>query len=190
MELFTLALSAVLINNIVLSRFLGICPFLGVSKDSKNALGMGLAVIFVIVIASLATYGIYHLVLVPLNIPYMKLLTFILVIAALVQFVEMVLKRYLPPLYKALGIYLPLITTNCAVLGVALENINNGYNFAQMLVYSFSVPLGYCIAIYLFSTIRERLDNSDIPAPFKGNSIALIMAAIMALAFAGFVGLV
>lgn len=190
MELLSLALGSILINNIVLSRFLGICPFLGVSKDSKNALGMGAAVIFVIFMASLVTYGIYYTVLLPLEIPYMRLLTFILVIASLVQFVEMVLKKYLPSLYSALGIYLPLITTNCAVLGVALDNINNGFNFAEMLVYSISVPVGYLIAIFLFSTIRERLELSDIPAPFKGNSIALIMAALMALAFAGFAGLV
>ncbi|HHU28951.1 TPA: RnfABCDGE type electron transport complex subunit A [bacterium] len=189
MELFGFAISFILVKNIVLTQFLGICPFLGVSKDSKNALGMGLAVIFVIFMSGIVTYGIYHLVLIPLEIPYMRLLTFILVIASLVQFVEMVLKRFIPSLYSALGIYLPLITTNCAVLGVALANIDQGFNFTQTLVYSLSVPIGYLIAIYLFSTIRERLELSDIPTPFKGNSIALIMAALMALAFTGFAGI-
>ncbi|MFA6739768.1 MAG: RnfABCDGE type electron transport complex subunit A [Bacilli bacterium] len=190
MEIFTIAITAILINNIVLSKFLGICPFLGVSKKSSSALGMGLAVIFVIVTSSIVTFGIYHLILTPLEIQYMDLITFIVVIAALVQFVEMVMKKFLPSLYKALGIYLPLITTNCAVLGVALENIKYDYTFGQMLVYSISVPVGYLLVIMLFSAIREKLDSAPVPNAFKGNAIALIVAGLMALAFSGFAGLV
>ena len=190
MGLFGLALSAILINNIILSKFLGICPFLGVSKKSSSALGMGGAVIFVIFISSIVTYSIYHLVLVPLHIEFMNLITFILVIASLVQFVEMFMKKYMPPLYKQLGIYLPLITTNCAVLGVTLENITLGHNVAQMLVYSLSVPVGYLLVIFIFSSIREKIDNAPVPNAFKGNAIALVTAALMALAFLGFGGLV
>ncbi len=189
-ELFTLFITAVLINNIVLSRFLGICPFLGVSKKLDSAIGMGLAVIFVIVGASLMSYGIYYFVLIPLQIEYMKLITFILVIATFVQFTEMFIKKYVPSLYKSLGIYLPLITTNCAVLQVALDNIANEYDFVNMLVHSVAVPVGFMLVLVLFATIRERLDSSDIPSSFKGNPIALVVAAIMALAFSAFAGLV
>ena len=189
-EIISLAIGAILVNNVLLSQFLGICPFLGVSKKSSSALGMGGAVIFVIFISSIVTYSIYHLVLVPLHIEFMNLITFILVIASLVQFVEMFMKKYMPPLYKQLGIYLPLITTNCAVLGVTLENITLGHNVWQMLVYSLSVPVGYLLVIFIFSSIREKIDNAPVPNAFKGNAIALVTAALMALAFLGFGGLV
>ena len=189
-EIFALFVSSVLINNIILSRFLGICPFLGVSKKLDSAFGMGLAVIFVIFGASLMSYGLYYLVLVPLGIEYMKLITFILVIATFVQFTEMFIKKYIPSLYKSLGIYLPLITTNCAVLQVALDNIANEYDFINMLVYSIAVPVGFMTVLVLFATIRERLDASDVPNAFKGNPIALVVAAILALAFSAFAGLV
>ena len=189
-ELFTLFLTAVLINNIILSRFLGMCPFMGVSRNTSSAIGMGSAVTFVIVGASIFTYGLYYSVLVPYNLQYMDLITFILVIAAFVQFTEMVIKKFSPVLYKALGIYLPLITTNCAVLFVALENIRQGFDFVEMIVYSFAVPIGFTLVLYLFSAIRERLDISDVPKPFKGNAIAMVVAAMMALAFSGLAGLV
>ena len=190
MDLFTLFISAALINNIILSKFTGMCPFLGVSKKSSSAIGMGMAVIFVIISASLVTYGLYYQVLVPLEIEYMKLISFILVIASLVQFVEMVIKKFSPGLYKSLGIYLPLITTNCAVLYVVLENISQGFNFIEMLVYSTAVPVGFLMIIVIFSKIRERLDASDTPKYFKGNPIALITCALMALAFSGLAGLI
>lgn len=189
MNLFQIFVVYVLIENVLLSQFLGICSFLGVSKSSKNALGMGLAVIFVIVMAGIISYGIYYLVLDPLDIEYMDLITFILVIASLVQFVEMIMKKYMVALYKALGIYLPLITTNCAVLGVALNNISLGFNFGQMVVYSIAIPVGYLLAIFLLSTIRERLERAPIPQPFRGTSLTLIIAALMALAFLGFGGI-
>ncbi|WP_442878264.1 electron transport complex protein RnfA [Anaerorhabdus sp.] len=189
-EMFSMFLAAVLINNIVLSKFLGMCPFLGVSKKLSSAIGMGAAVIFVIFGASIFTYAIYYLVLEPNNLGYMKLITFILVIAAFVQFTEMVIKKYSPSLYKALGIYLPLITTNCAVLFVALDNITSKLNFTEMLVNSIAVPAGFMLVLVIFSTIRERLDTADIPNAFKGNPIALIVAAVMALAFSAFAGLV
>lgn len=190
MDLFTLFISAALINNIILTKFTGMCPFLGVSKKSSSAIGMGMAVIFVILSASLVTYGLYYQVLVPLEIEYMKLISFILVIASLVQFVEMVIKKFSPSLYKSLGIYLPLITTNCAVLYVVLENISKGFNFIEMLVYSTAVPVGFLLIIVIFSKIRERLDASDTPKYFRGNPIALITCALMALAFSGLAGLV
>lgn len=189
-NLFTIFITAVLINNVILNQFLGMCPFMGVSKNSSSALGMGGAVIFVIVAASIATYGLYYGVLVPLNLQYMDLITFILVIASLVQLTEMIIKKISPSLYKSLGVYLPLITTNCAVLMVALENIKQGYNFTEMLTYSFAIPVGFTLVLYIFSTIRERLDAANTPKAFKGNPIALIVAAIMALAFSGLGGLV
>ena len=177
-NLFTLFITAVLINNVILSQFLGMCPFMGVSKKSSSALGMGAAVTFVIVVASLVTYGLYHLVLAPLEIQYMDLLTFILVIASLVQLTEMIVKKTSPSLYQSLGVYLPLITTNCVVLNVALENIKQGYNFAEMLTYSIAIPVGFTLVLYIFSTIRERLDAAKTPAAFKGNPIALILSLI------------
>lgn len=189
-ELFTLFLGAAIINNIILTRFLGMCPFLGVSKKSDSALGMGAAVTFVIVVSSIVTYFLYHNVLVLLGLEYMDLITFILVIASFVQLVEMIIKKFSPALYKSLGIFLPLITTNCAVLGVALDNIANGYTFVEMLTYSVSVSVGFTLVLYIFSTIRERLDIADTPKSFVGNPIALIVAGLMALAFSGLAGLV
>ena len=190
MELFSLLLSSVLINNIILTRFLGMCPFLGVSKKTSSALGMGGAVTFVIVISTLVTYLLYHSVMTNLHIEYMKTVVFILVIASFVQLVEMLIKKYSPSLYKALGIYLPLITTNCAVLGVAVDVIDKSYTLIESLVYSSGISLGFVFILYIFSTIRERLDSSNVPKYFKGNPIALICAAIMAIAFVGFGGLV
>lgn len=189
-ELFTLFITAVFVNNIILNKFLGMCPFMGVSKKSSSALGMGGAVTFVIVVSGIVTYLINNFILVPLSLEYMDLITFILVIASLVQLTEMIIKKFSPALYKALGIYLPLITTNCAVLYVALENVKQGFDFAQMLTFSFAVPIGFTLVLYIFSTIRERLDASDTPEAFKGNPIALIVAGIMAIAFSGLAGLV
>ncbi|MEF9920725.1 MAG: electron transport complex subunit RsxA [Erysipelotrichaceae bacterium] len=189
-HLFTMFITAVLINNVILNQFLGMCPFMGVSKKSSSAVGMGAAVTFVVVVASIATYVIYYQILVRFHIEYMDLLTFILVIAALVQFTEMVIKKTSPSLYKALGVYLPLITTNCVVLNVALENIKQGFTFSEMLTYSFAIPIGFTLVLYIFSTIRERLDAANTPLAFKGNPIALIVAGIMALAFSGLAGLV
>ncbi|MGL5978183.1 MAG: electron transport complex protein RnfA [Erysipelotrichaceae bacterium] len=189
-ELFTLFITAVLINNIILNKFLGMCPFMGVSKKSSSALGMGGAVTFVVVASALVTYGLYNFVLDPLGLQFMDLITFILVIASLVQLTEMIIKKMSPALYKSLGIYLPLITTNCAVLYVALENIKQGFGFTEMLVHSIAVPVGFTLVLYIFSTIRERLDASDTPKAFLGNPIALIVAGIMALAFSGLAGLV
>ncbi|RRC91498.1 RnfABCDGE type electron transport complex subunit A [Erysipelotrichaceae bacterium OH741_COT-311] len=188
--IFTIFLTAILINNVILSKFLGMCPFLGVSRKTSSALGMGFAVTFVIVGASIFTYSLYYLVLVPLHLEYMDLITFILVIASFVQFTEMFIKKFSPALYKSLGIYLPLITTNCAVLYVALDNISSKYDFWQMLASAFGVPLGFTLILYIFSCIRERLDESNVPLPFIGNPIALVCAAIMALAFSGLAGLI
>ena len=189
-NLFVMFVTFVLINNVVLNQFLGMCPFMGVSKKSSSAIGMGAAVTFVIVAASLVTYALYYGVLDKCGLQYMDWITFILVIAALVQLVEMIIKKTSPSLYKALGVYLPLITTNCVVLNVTLNNITNGYNFAEMLTYSIAIPLGFTLVLYIFSTIRERLDACDTPLSWKGNPIALIVAAIMALAFSGLMGLV
>ena len=189
-ELLIIAIGSAFVNNVVLSQFLGICPFLGVSKKVETASGMGGAVIFVITIASFFTSLIYKFILVPTHFEYLQTIVFILVIAALVQFVEMFLKKSMPSLYKALGVYLPLITTNCVVLNVTLNNITSGYNFAEMLTYSIAIPVGFTMVLYIFSTIRERLDACDTPLSWKGNPIALIVAAIMALAFSGLMGLV
>lgn len=189
-NLFVMLITFVFINNVVLNQFLGMCPFMGVSKKSSSALGMGAAVTFVIVAASLVTYGLYHLVLDKIGLQFMDLITFILVIAALVQLVEMIIKKTSPALYKALGVFLPLITTNCVVLNVTLNNITNNYNFVEMLTYSIAIPIGFTLVLYIFATIRERLDTCDTPVSFKGNPIALIVAGIMALAFSGLMGLV
>ncbi|MFV0479646.1 MAG: electron transport complex protein RnfA [Anaerorhabdus sp.] len=188
--MFSMFLAAVLINNIVLSKFLGMCPFLGVSKKMSSAIGMGCAVIFVIFGASVFTYGLYYLVLEPNGLEYMKLITFILVIASFVQFTEMIIKKFSPSLYKSLGIYLPLITTNCAVLYVALENISAQFNFGEMVVNSIAVPTGFLLVLVIFASIRERLEESNPPLAFRGNPLALVTAAIMALAFTAFAGLV
>jgi len=189
-NLFTIFMTSVLISNVVLTKFLGMCPLLGVSRKASSAIGMGIAVIFVIFSSSIFTYVLYYSVLVPMHLEYMDLITFILVIAAFVQFVEMVLKKYSPALYKALGIYLPLITTNCVVLYVTLINITSKFDFFEMMVYSFATPLGFMLVLYIFSTIRERLDFADVPKAFKENPIALIVAAIMAAIFTSFAGLV
>lgn len=189
-KLVALLITSVLINNVILNQFLGMCPFMGVSRKRSSALGMGIAVVFVIVVASIITYGLYYLILVPLGIEFMDLITFILVIASLVQLTEMFIKKTSPSLYKSLGVYLPLITTNCVVLNVCLVNISNGFNFAEMLVYSLGTPLGFALVLYIFSSIRERLETADVPAAFKGNPIAMIVAAIMAMAFMGFAGIV
>lgn len=189
-NLFVMFITFTLINNVVLNQFLGMCPFMGVSRKSSSAVGMGAAVTFVIVVASILTYALYYGVLKPLDLQYMDLITFILVIASLVQLVEMIIKKMSPSLYKALGVYLPLITTNCVVLNVTLNNITEGYNFVEMLTYSFAIPIGFTLVLYIFSTIRERLDACNVPRPFQGNPIALIIAGIMALAFSGLAGLV
>jgi len=188
-ELITLAFTMIFINNILLSQFLGICSFIGVSKKRSSAIGMSLSVIVVIFLAGTISWLLYNLVLVPLEIPYLSLLTFILVIASIVQLLEMVLKKFIPSLYKALGIYLPLITTNCAILGVAVTgNIKAGYNFVNMIVYSLAIGVGYLLVMFIFSAIREKIDNLPIPAPFKGAPIALVIAGFMALAFSGLLG--
>lgn len=189
-DLFALFIGASIINNIILTKFLGMCPFMGVSKKSDSAIGMGAAVTFVIFVSSIVTYAIYQFILDPLNLEFMDLIVFILVIAAFVQLVEMFIKKTSPSLYKSLGIYLPLITTNCAVLGVALENISLGYGWTEMMTYSLAVPVGFALVLYVFSTIRERLDIAATPKAFKGNPIALIVAGLMAIAFSGLAGLV
>ena len=181
--------AGVILDNPIFMQTIGLCPTLATSTSLSNAIGMGVAVVFVIVAASIVTYGLYYLVLDPLDLEFMDLLTFILVIASLVQLTEMFIKKTSPALYKSLGVYLPLITTNCVVLNVCLENISQGFDFVHMLVYSFATPLGFALVLYIFSTIRERLDASDVPLPFKGNPIALVVAGIMALAFGGLAGL-
>ena len=188
LSLFSISLSAILAENFILVKFLGICPFMGVSKKSDTALGMGIAVIFVMGIASAATWAVDHYLLVPYDLGYMQTVVFILVIAALVQFVEMFLQKAIPSLYQALGIYLPLITTNCAVLGVALLNIQNGYTFIESVVYGVMGGVGFTVAILLFSSVRERLEDCDCPKCFKGFPIALIAAGLLALSFMGFSG--
>ena len=187
--LLLIALSAALVNNVVLSQFLGLCPFLGVSKKIKTAAGMGAAVIFVITISSLFTSLIYKFILVPLDMTYLNTIVFILVIAALVQFVEMVLKKYSQPLYQSLGVYLPLITTNCAVLGVALLNVQNDYNIIESKVNGFGTALGFTISIIILAGIREKTEYNDITPALKGTPIVLITAGLMAIAFSGFSGL-
>lgn len=189
-ELMALLVTSVLVNNVILTQFLGMCPFMGVSKKRTSALGMGVAVVFVIVAASIITFGLYYLVLVPLKLEFMDLITFILVIASLVQLTEMFIKKTSPALYKSLGVYLPLITTNCVVLNVCLVNIQNGYDFAHMIMYSVGTPMGFALVLYIFSTIRERLELSDVPEFFKGNPIALVVAAIMSMAFTAFAGVI
>ena len=187
-ELLAIALGAILANNFIFSQFLGICPFLGVSKKVDTAVGMGIAVTFVMGLASAITW-LVNLLLVQLGLEYMQTVAFILVIASLVQFIEMFLQKAMPTLYTALGVYLPLITTNCAVLGVALLNIQNNYNFIESVVYGITGGLGFLLAIVLFASIRERLVFAEYPKAFEGFPIALITAGLMALAFMGFSGL-
>lgn len=189
-NLFIIFISSMLVSNVVLSQFLGICPFLGVSKKVETAAGMGAAVTFVITIASAVANLIFTFILVPLKIEYLETIVFILVIAALVQFVEIVLKKFMPALYGALGVYLPLITTNCAVLGVALNNVSDGYNFVESVVNGVATSLGFLVAIVILAGIRERIENNDIPNAFKGTPIVLVTSSLMAIAFCGFAGLV
>ena len=184
-----LSVTAILVENFVLVKFYGICPFLGVSKKTDTALGMGMAVTFVMVLAAALTNLVYNFILVPLNVEYLQTLSFILLIAALVQFVEMFVAKTLPALYNALGIYLPLITTNCAVLGVTLLNIEKGFNFYESVWYAFSAAIGFTVAIVLFAGVRERLETADIPKALRGFPIALITAGLIAMAFLGFQGL-
>ena len=187
-ELLLIAISAAFVSNVVLSQFIGLCPFLGVSKKISTAAGMGTAVIFVITLASVVTGCIYKFLLEPFDLAYLQTIVFILIIAGLVQFVEMFVKKTLPSLYSALGIYLPLITTNCAVLGVALLNVQNDYNFILSLIYGTFAALGFTLSIVLFSGIRENVDEEDVPESFRGFPIALITAGLMAIAFTGFSG--
>ncbi|MBR2339596.1 MAG: electron transport complex subunit RsxA [Clostridia bacterium] len=188
-DIFMLMLSAILIENFIFSKFMGCCPFLGVSEKPDTALGMGCAVTFVMTLASAVTWGVYRYILVPFGLEYLKTIAFILVIAALVQFIEMFLKRFVPALYSALGIFLPLITTNCAVLGAALLNIQNEYSFIESVVYGFSAALGFTLAIVIFAGIRQRLVLANPPKSFSGFPLILIAAGLAAMAFAGFAGL-
>ena len=188
MESMILIISAVLIKNILLGEYLGTCPFLGTSKQMDTAVGMGLAVTFVLVIATAVTFWVQKLVLDPLNLGYLQTIGFILVIAALVQFVEMFLKKFLPPLYESLGIFLPLITTNCAVLGVAIMVIRREYAFAQAVLFAAASAIGFTLALILLAGIRERLLIAPVPRALRGTAIGLIMAGLMALAFKGFIG--
>ena len=188
--LIVILMTSVLVNNYVLNRFLGICPFLGVSKKLNQAVGMGVAVIFVMLLATLVTWPIQRFLLESNDLGYMQTIIFILVIAALVQLVEIILKRYIPSLHKALGVYLPLITTNCAVLGVTINNINDGYNFLESMVSSLGCGLGFLLAMVLFAGVRSRLETSNAPQSFKGLPITLIAAAIVSCAFFGFAGII
>lgn len=191
MELFLVFIGAMLVNNFVLSQFLGICSFIGVSKKKEAAVGMGLAVTFVMVLASIISWLVYNLILDKFNITYLKTIVFVLVIASLVQFVEMVVKKYSPSLYKALGIFLPLITTNCAVLGMAVTNVEEGYNLIQSIVHALGAAGGYMLAIVLMSFLREKIDdNEEIHPYFRGLPITLFTAALMSIAFLGFQGLI
>lgn len=189
-KLLIILISAAFVNNVILSQFLGICSFIGISNKIKTSAGMGFAVIFVITLASAIASMIYKGVLQPLNLDYLKTIVFIMVIAALVQFVEMVIKKFSPGLYDALGVYLPLITTNCAVLGVALINVNEDFDIVQSIVNGFGTAVGFTIAIVLMAGIRERMEYNDISKSFKGSPIVLITATLMAMAFYGFAGLV
>ena len=188
--LLLIAIGSAIVNNVVLSQFLGICPFLGVSKKTETAAGMGGAVIFVITISSFVTSLIYKFILIPTGTQYLQTIVFILVIAALVQIVEMFLKKFVPSLYNALGVYLPLITTNCAVLGIALSNVQNEYTILESIVNGFGSAVGFAISITILAGIREKLEYSDIPEAFKGTPIVLITSGLMAIAFFGFAGLI
>lgn len=189
-EFLLLLISTVLVNNFVLVKFLGLCPFMGVSSKLETAIGMSLATTFVLTLASLCSYLVDHYLLAPLDLLYLRTLTFILVIAVVVQFTEMVVHKTSPTLYRLLGIFLPLITTNCAVLGVALLNVNARHNFINSVVYGFGAAVGFSLVLILFAAMRERLAAADVPGPFKGAAIAMITAGLMSLAFMGFTGLV
>jgi Na+-translocating ferredoxin:NAD+ oxidoreductase subunit A len=190
MNYIIIILSAVFINNIVLAKFLGICPFLGVSKNTSTAVGMGGAVVFVMTIATIITYLVQHYILNPFDIGYMQTVTYILVIAFLVQVVEIVMKKVAPDLYQALGVYLPLITTNCAILGVAILVVQNDFNLIESVVFAIGNAIGFTLAIVLFSSLREQLDEADLPKYMEGIPAALITAGILAMAFMGFSGIV
>ena len=189
-NIFIILLSSILVNNFVMSKFLGICPFLGVSKKVNTAIGMGMAVTFVMALASVITYLVQYFILVPLQVEFLQTIAFILIIAALVQIVEMAIQKFSPSLYRGLGVYLPLITTNCAVLGVAILNITSEYNLLESLVNGIGGALGFTLSIVLFAGIRERLEYSNIPKPLQGFPIALISAGLMSIAFLGFQGLI
>ena len=189
-SIFALVIGAIFVNNVVLAQFLGICPFLGVSKDVKSSVGMGGAVLFVMLLATLVTYLIMQYVLIPLNLQYLQTIAYILVIAALVQMVEIVLKKVAPALYQALGVFLPLITTNCAVLGVAILVMQKNMNLLQSVVYATSIAVGFTLALVIFAGIREQMELTGVPKGMKGTPIALVTAGILAMAFMGFNGLV
>mgnify|MGYP005968114677 CR=1 FL=1 len=189
-DMLLLLISSSIVSNIVLSQFMGLCPFLGVSRKIRTAGGMGTAVIFVITLASAVAGVIYKFILQPLHIEYLETIVFILVIAALVQFVEMFLKKAMPSLYQALGVYLPLITTNCAVLGIALKNVTKGYNILEGVINGFGTAVGFTIAIVIMAGIREKIEFNDIPKPFKGSAIVVVTAGLMAIAFFGFSGII
>ena len=189
-KLVLILVSSAIVNNVVLSQFLGLCPFLGVSKRTKTAAGMGGAVIFVVTIASFVTSLIYKFILKPTGFDYMQTIVFILVIASLVQFVEMFLKKSIPSLYKSLGVFLPLITTNCCVLGTALNNVSYDYDILASVINGFGVSVGFTIAIVIMAGIREKIEYNDIPKPFKGSAIVLVTAGLMSMAFLGFAGII
>ena len=189
-ELLAITLGAILANNFIFSQFLGICPFLGVSKKIDQALGMGLSVTVVMLLATAATWPIQHLILEKTGLEYMQTIVFILVIATLVQILEIFLKRFTPSLHSSLGVYLPLITTNCAVLGVAINNISDGYSFIESLVSSLGCGLGFLLAMILFAGMRSRIDETNVPKPFRGLAVTLIAASFLSLAFMGFAGIV
>lgn len=186
MTYIAIVITFVFVNNFILTQFLGLCPFIGVSKNIESAVGMGFAVTFVMAIASVVTWLVYYFILIPLGLTYLQTITFILVIASLVQLVEMIVQRISPPLYKALGIFLPLITTNCAVLGIALINVTSSYSLLESFIAGVSAGLGFLLAIVLMANIREKLDLEDVPKPFKGVPIAFISGGLMALAFMAF----
>ena len=189
-EIFMIMIAAVLTENFIFSKFLGICPFLGVSDKPSTAFGMGMAVTFVMTLSSAVTWLVYNFILARFGLEYLKTIAFILIIAALVQFIEMFMKKYFTPLYNALGIYLPLITTNCAVLGAALLNIDNGYNLINSIIYGVFSAIGFTLAIVIFAGVRERINFADPPQIFKGVPISLVAAGLLAMAFAGFQGIV
>ena len=188
-EILMIMLAAILTENFIFIKFMGICPFLGVSDKADKAVGMSFAVIFVMTLSSAVTWMVYHFILVPLGIEYLQTIAFILIIASLVQFIEMFLKKYVPALYSSLGIFLPLITTNCAVLGAALLNISNGYTFIRSVVFGFSAAVGFMVAVLIFAGVREKLKYSDVPKSFQGMPIALITAGRIAMVFSGFSGI-
>lgn len=188
-KLFSIIIGSILINNVIFARFLGICPFMGVSKKVESSIGMGMAVTFVMTLASAVTFLVYKFLLAPYNLQYLQTIAFILIIASLVQFVEMAIEKLSPSLYKALGVFLPLITTNCAVLGIAILNIQEGYNFIETTVNGFSAALGFTVALILLAGTRERLEYANVPKSFRGISIAFVSAGILAMAFMGFSGI-